>query len=202
MADNSNETKGKWVAEVAAFVWANKGWILARLREIRSWFGSGDGTKKSPGILILGSGGTGKTTLARLLSEDYNPLLYLPGEYKESVGIETYSLKDAPGVEVVVPPGQRQRRDATWAALHADLASGKFRGVILVSAHGYHSFMLDYKTHKLYNGDKRQFVKDLCRERRAEELAVLRELAPHIMAGRERLWMLTLAPNGFSGTDG
>ena len=166
MSSTDNEPKGTWSA-VGTFLWSNKDWIWARLTEIRSWFRRGKGTKRSPGILILGPGGAGKSTLARLLSEkDYNPLLHLPGEYKESIGVETYSLKDAAGVEVVVPPGQRQRRDATWTDLHADLVAGKFRGVILLVAYGHNSFMLSYKQHRLYQNDKERFVEDFGAARR------------------------------------
>jgi hypothetical protein len=192
MPDPGDETKGV-LATVAAFAWSNKDWIWTRLTEIRSWFRHGKGTKKSPGILILGTGGAGKSTLARLLSdEDYNPLLSLPGEYKESIGVESYSLNDDSGVEIVVPPGQLQRRVATWADLHADLAAGKFRGVILLAAYGHNSFMTSYKLHELYGKNKERFVEDYCSAQRVEELAVLRQLAPHMMTSGGKLWMLTL----------
>ena len=52
--------------------------------------------------------------------------------------------------------------------------------------------MLGYKAHRLYQGDKNQFVKDFCAERRAEELDVLRQLLPHLQASRGKLWMVTL----------
>ena len=45
---------------------------------------------------------------------DHDLLLDPPGQYKESVAVEHYSLPDSPGVEVVVPPGQKHRRAATW----------------------------------------------------------------------------------------
>lgn len=192
MSSTSDEAKGA-LAAVGAFLWSNKDWIWAKLSEIRSWFRRGEGTEQSPGILILGPGGAGKSTLARLLSEEnYNPLLHLPGEYQESVGVETYSLKDAEGVEIVVPPGQRQRREATWADLHADLAAGKFRGVIVLAAYGHHSFMLPYKQHRLYQNNKERLVEDHCAAQREEELVVLRQLTPHLAASRGKVWMLSL----------
>ena len=127
-----------------------------------------------------------------MAEENYNPLLHLPGTYKESIGVEHYALKDVPGVEIVVPPGQRQRRDATWTDLHADLVAGKFRGVILLAADGHHSFTRSYKENRLYQNDKDRFVEEFCAAQRTEELTVLRQLAPHITASRGRVWMLTL----------
>jgi hypothetical protein len=193
MSAPSDEEKAKWTVAVATCLWSNRDWILARLKELREWFRSGRGTEAAPGILILGPGGAGKTTLARLLSEeDPGPLLQLPGEYEESIGVESCALRDAPGGEIVVPPGQVQRREATWADLHADLASGKFRGVVMLAAYGHNSFMLSYRQHRLYDNNKDKFLEDYCTEQRGEELAILRQLAPHLTASRGKLWMLTL----------
>jgi hypothetical protein len=192
MADPADGTKGV-AAAVGEFLWSNRDWIWAKLTEIRSWFRSGNGTKKSPGILILGAGGSGKSTLARILADDnYNPLIDLPGEYEESIGVETYVLADAPSVEIVVPPGQPHRRGATWADLHGDLAAGKFRGVILAASYGHNSFVLSsYKQHRLYTKSKNRFLADYCLAERAEELAILRQLSPHLMARKGKLWMMT-----------
>jgi hypothetical protein len=51
---------------------------------------------------------------------------------------------------------------------------------------------LSYKQHRLYQNDKERFVEEYCAAQRAEELAVLRQLAPHMMTGDGKLWMLTL----------
>lgn len=196
--DNEAETGDYLMAEggtgwqIAAWLWERKDEIARKLAELYDWF-RGNKDEPRPGILILGPGGVGKTTLASLLTGEFDFLLDSPGRYEESLGIERYTLTDDPKVEIVVPPGQRHRREATWADLHADVAAGKFRGIILAAAYGYHSLgATSYKNHRLYTNGKDAFLTAYLEEGRADEAAILRQLVPHLKAHRGKMWLLTV----------
>lgn len=181
---------------VAGWAWERREQILGLLSELRDWFRGGkkDQPQDHPGILVLGAGGAGKSTLGRILSGDYNFLLDSPGEYRESISVEEYELQGDPKTAIWVPPGQLHRRDATWTDLLADLAAGKFRGIILVNAHGYHTLgQLSYKETRLYGETgKAGFLVAYLDDRRAEELAVLRKLTEAARPIQGKLWMLSL----------
>lgn len=135
----------------------------------------------------------GKITLARILSGKFDWLLDEPWHYGESFGIERSALKDDPKVQVVVPPGQTARREATWTDLLANIATGKYRGVIIVSAYGYHSIRPEsFKDHALYQGKIGDFRTALLEQHRKDELGILNQLAPHLTASSGKLWLLSL----------
>jgi hypothetical protein len=148
--------------------------------------------------LIIGSGGVGKTTVARILAGDFDRIFTdTSGDYKESLNIEEFSLKDDPEIGIVVPPGQEHRRPSTWKELLSEIASGEYRGIILLNAYGYHTFVISYKDHRIYPEvtspkTKSKFMSAYLENRRGDELNVVRKLAPHVQQCKEKLWVITV----------
>lgn len=167
--------------KVASWLWDRKDDIGRKLGDLYRWF-RGQGAKDPErGILILGPGGVGKTTLGRILAGEMNWLTDAPWEYEESV------------TEVVVPPGQEHRRESSWNELLGNVSADRYRGIILVSAYGYHDLALrSYRQHALYQGNKDEFVRAYTADRRAEEIQVLRQLAPHLKASPGRVWLVSV----------
>lgn len=193
----SEQTWGEWLR-------THRDEFLSLLKWVRSWFPSG--TKDDPagqtnaaqhGVLVLGPGGVGKSTLGRLLSGQVTPIFDEPTRYDESLNTESYPLEGATDIEMVVAPGQSRRRDATWGGLLNELASGAFRGLIFVVSHGYGNHGLGehtgYQDHPLFKGRKDEFLQAFLEHNRSEEFQIIRELVPHIKppAGG-KFWMLTL----------
>jgi polynucleotide 5'-kinase involved in rRNA processing len=67
--------------QVFQWAWEKREEILESLRRLSRWFrGAETSAEQKPGILILGPGGTGKTTLARILAGEYYQLFDSMGE--------------------------------------------------------------------------------------------------------------------------
>src|SRR5947207_3199259 len=112
--------------------WAAKKGFDSVYGKVVTWF-----RRESPkGVLIIGPGGVGKTTLAHFLAgtDGENQAT---GEYIESAGTDEFKLADNLAVQIIVPPGQSRRRPATWEVLLDDVKKGRFRGIILIAAYGY-----------------------------------------------------------------
>ncbi len=141
------------------WAWENRAELVKKIADVRRWFSRRKTEPDAPGILVFGAAGTGKSTFARFLSDDNEFYLEPPGAYLESIGIERYRWEDAPGVEVVVPPGQRHRRQSTWTELLADISAGKYFGVVNLNAFGYHAVSTQSaKEHVLYRGNRDEFL--------------------------------------------
>jgi hypothetical protein len=193
--------------EAAGGAWSSKNtqWVLDQASAVFHWFRrkfqkpvSQEDQKtqvetSEPGILIIGPAGTGKTTLAKLLSGQFNAWLFGDAwKYEESIGEETFKLFDAPNVEIVVPPGQKYRQDVSWAEVRSDITNGRYSGIILMTAFGYHTPTVAYKRHPLYADNISQFRTDYTRACLSDELAVLQFLLPAIESAAGRTWLLTL----------
>ncbi|MBX9580338.1 MAG: hypothetical protein K2X87_08530 [Gemmataceae bacterium] len=206
MADHTQGLSDEAGGKIANWVWNRRDEIANALVSLYSWFrgikrpdgpSPSDPADDQPGILIIGPGGVGKSTLGHFLSGQFDLLVHPPGEYDESLDTEGFVLEpegdDGTGVRLVIPPGQEHKRAATWNDLYADIAGGKFRGVIVLNAYGYHSLgKISYKQHKLHTRGKNVFLEAFLGDRRVEELRVLRQLAPHLAANRQKMWLLTL----------
>jgi energy-coupling factor transporter ATP-binding protein EcfA2 len=178
------------------WAWDNRERIAAEIKALFGWFSS---PKEIQGasrfILIIGPGGVGKSTAARMLSGDIEAATFIPEPYAESVSVERVRLADDNEVEIVVLPGQTHRRDSTWAGIQADLASGQYRGVVVICAYGYHSLgdYLNPQSHRLYQKDAPdKFLESFLAEGRAEEIKVVEHVAGSIAANQHPCWLLTL----------
>lgn len=192
------------LTEFGGWLWSQRSEITEALKGLRAWFRGGrvPSGDSGRGILILGAGGTGKTTLAKTLTGEYEPLFDAVAPYAESIGVEEYSLSDDRRVEIVVPPGQAHRREATWEDLLASLARGEYRGVILVSAFGYHTLgeiSATFVASKPPSDpqvpgtfDAAQFVADYTEKQRADEIRILDRILAHLGRSGKRTWLLSV----------
>ncbi|MEM1043315.1 MAG: hypothetical protein AAGI91_11885 [Bacteroidota bacterium] len=185
--------KNVWT-ELGSFLWKNRDWLVGQVGKIREWLSrpQKDAEGVERGVLIIGPGGVGKSTTARLLSGDHDTLLDTQTEYLESLGVERVPLADDENVELVIPPGQRHRRDSTWSDLEAGIAGGEYRGIVVLTAYGYHSLGNSYKENRLYTGDESEFMSQYLESSRADEVSVYKRLAPFIKSCDKKIWLLSL----------
>lgn len=167
--------------------WISSKWRIEQKAEPEVW----------PELLIIGPGGVGKSTLARFLSGNFSPAD--SQRYQESIVVEEYELNN-PAASVVVPPGQKHRRDLLWADIESGLAAGKFSGVILVMCYGYHSIgeasipsLIGKPSFPAASADPHQEFLDQHLQRcLKDELKVVERIAPFIARSPERIWILTV----------
>jgi hypothetical protein len=140
-------------------------------------------------IAVFGLAGAGKTTLGTCLSGQHEP-----GEYEESIGIERHPYEGGE-YQLIVPPGQGHRRDASWQTILAEIQKGAALGVIDVVSYGHQSFNFPYRQHALYRYPtmgKERFLREYAEHQRREELACFQKLCASLKAVKSKLWMITL----------
>jgi hypothetical protein len=145
-------------------------------------------------IYAFGPGGVGKTTLARLLSGEYS-LETVPPDYDLSLELEDHGVEGRNFVAVYVPPGQEDKRAYHWDDLYRQMNEASRYAVINVVAWGYHSLAkIELAKHRLYRPgmSESEFMSLFLPDRREAELAVMREILPHLKSTPQRLRMLTL----------
>ena len=169
--------------------------VLRRLAAVGGWLTRDDPASAEGGILVVGAGGVGKSILADLIcgraeaGDGGEPV----GRYAESLTVDRLKLKADDTVEVIVLPGQPHRRTPTWQEYEARLATGGFRGIVIVSAYGYHSLgQYDVEDHRLYAGDRRQFLRDYLAACRDDEVAILGRVLEAAVKSPRKLWLLSV----------
>jgi hypothetical protein len=194
--------------EVVKWAWNHTDEVVKKIDKVTQWFKRRktgeleqeveiDEVPPKP-ILILGPGGVGKSTVARILAGDFDDFLTdAPGQYRESFNLEKFNLNDDTNIGIVVAPGQEHRRPSTWKDLYPEISSGKYRGIILLNAFGYHTFGVGYKDHRVFQHlvkpkTKPKFLSAYLEDRRNDELRVIQNLSHHVQLCQDKLWVLTL----------
>jgi hypothetical protein len=198
--DVTKEVTKEVAKKVANEVWENRSKLSQALSRawnfIRGSKADDKETEESPPprpILLLGPGGTGKTTLSRVLTGDVNVLIDPPEFYQPSRLVETVPLVGEPGLELVVMPGQENRLQGKFAELKDDIVKGVYRGIIFVADYGHNAIESEWaKNHKLYAGNKKEFVENLIATQIQEELDLLDKLIPTLKAITQKLWFLVV----------
>jgi GTPase SAR1 family protein len=143
-------------------------------------------------IVVFGAGGTGKTTLGKMLSGESDPSIL--ADYKESRTTEKFNFKQQSGI-IIIPPGQG-RRDDEWFDSFRQVSDGKFRIIINVVSYGYHSLReISYISDKLYQQGMtvEEFVEIYTEKCRQKEINQLKEISTPIkMSKAVPTLMLTL----------
>jgi energy-coupling factor transporter ATP-binding protein EcfA2 len=149
-------------------------------------------------VLVFGPGGTGKTTLGKYLSGEFEPASGSTG-YIRSTRTETFRLKGLTLGRLEVGAGQERYRDTDWPELRRKLATGESIGVINVVSWGHHSFTehsYEEMVKTLYpeKNDmlKEEFIHEYFETSRATELEIIDGLVPHLQDARGKTWMITL----------
>jgi hypothetical protein len=180
------------VSDTLEIILKNRKEIFSYTNKIRHYVNHG-----KHNILILGTGGAGKSTLGKLLGGEYDQLL-AGKPYEQSIERENYSYKGKVFGSVIVGPGQTDKRKRIWPDLIKKIESGGINGIIYVVAAGYNSSTeVEPEEHplfrKLKNASISRFMTVFKKDNMNEEIKILKEelMEALVMAPRP-IWFLTV----------
>jgi len=143
-------------------------------------------------IIVFGAGGTGKTTLSKILSNNE----VSDFTYNETPNIEKVKLDSDVYGHFLVAPGQERRVERYWPELFRKLSNNKITGIINVVSSGYHSIEIgnnSYKTTTYYDKERENhFLEDYLTLKKETELEYLKKISEHIKSTEHKFWMFTL----------
>jgi hypothetical protein len=141
-------------------------------------------------IVICGAGGTGKSTLGKLLSGEFyrEDILQF---YQMSLRTEELELDSQMPSSIFVLQGQPR----FWTEALRKIANNQVNLIINVVAYGYHSIGLDYQNLPSYRpgATPKEFLDAHVKDRRIIEIDLLDQLVPHLsVASNSKIVMMTL----------
>jgi energy-coupling factor transporter ATP-binding protein EcfA2 len=143
-------------------------------------------------IVICGAGGTGKSTLGRLLSGEFGRQDILQ-PYQISFRSEKLELDSETSTSVLVLPGQSE----FWGEELKKIANNRVDLLINVVSYGYHSIMgqFDYQSILGYQRGMtpREVIVSHIEGKQPIEIELLHQLKPHLsIANKKKVLMITL----------
>ena len=172
-----------------SIAYENREKVLPFLRQIRNQIRYG----KIP-IAVLGPGGTGKTTLGKLLAGEPSRRRQ-PEGYEESLIVEVHRLYGELVCDLHVAPGQKKRRIDTWDELLGKLTTKKTCMVIHVVSWGYRSLAEEGYTRSpdfQVGMNVQEFMEVYTKACREAEIKALQEMAINLKKVKGNLRMITL----------
>lgn len=141
-------------------------------------------------VLVLGCGGTGKTSFCELLSPNHSrPSL----DYTESLIMDSYDLSiSRRSGKLEAYPGQPSRLDESWKEIDEKIVRGYYCGIIYVTSYGFHNLRVSIETYNKFK-ELNEFNKDqYLSDNRRDEIRVLRKLKESIKHTKQKIWTLSL----------
>lgn len=175
-------------AQIASDIFQNRRKLVELSRKIWQFI-----TEGKLNLLVFGPSGVGKSTFGRVLAGEFNVDAH--SRYVDSIDKETYKLPGGVLCDILIPPGQRERREYHWPDLYEMIRDGASTGVVNVGAYGYHSMMEDaFEQVDVYQEgmSRADFLEVYLETRRENELDILKQLKPRLIDAPGKLWMLTV----------